>query len=539
MLRKTVLVFCVVSLLAVGSGVRGAPGDLDTTFSGDGRTMVDVGFAVTGESGRHDYAQGVAIQPDGKIVLAGATAVHPANSASADDWAIVRLLRDGTPDATFGEDGIVTTNLGNVYEAAEDLVIQPDGKIVAVGQMHGSPDATVAIRYTSDGELDPGFGDGGIFTHSLPGSDFGHAVALHEDGIVIVGRYDGIGGYDSFVMRLTSDGELDSDPTTGFAEGGVFTSNVGAHDWAHDVAVQDDGMIVVAGTFNWGGSVSGADFYVLRLNANGTPDDDSDGTDFGEAGLATVDWDQRDNYANAVAIDATGRIYAGGSTTPADAPRDMAIAAFTPDGELDPTWSGDGKIVTDFSGLSDDGVYGLAVASDDKLLAASWSNGEAFKVARYLTNGKLDAGFGGDGSVARKASETSGGMARAVATYPNGRIVVAGSATKGGGDDFAVIRLRVDKDPSETTVTVEKGAKKIVARGKVKPNHEGERVVVKLFKKKNGTFKLVEAKGKKLSTQSKYKVAFDRPNANRCMITARFSGDGHHKPSAAADRFGC
>ena len=540
MLRKSA-VLSVSLLLTVASVALGAPADLDTSFSGDGRKLIDVGGTASETINRSDYANAVAVQPDGKIVLAGAAQVFASEAPSNEDWAVVRLLPDGRLDPEFDGDGIVTTDLGNVYEAAEDIVLQ-DGKIVVVGQTHGSaPDQnyTAAVRYDEDGSIDETFGEEGVFRQNMPGSDFGFAGALHEDGIVIAGRYDELGeGMNSFVVRLTHDGDLDSDPTTGFADGGVLTSDMGENDWAHDVSVQGNGKIVVGGTLNWGG-LEDPDFYALRLNADGTPDDDSDVTDFGEGGVATVDWNGRSDHANAIALGPRGRVYVGGLTAPDSGQRDVAIAALTRDGELDDSWSGDGRVRTSFPGPSDDGVYELAVESDGKLVAVSFGNGEGFKVARYLPNGQLDPSFGGDGLIIRPMSQNSGGMVSSVALQPNGRIVIGGNAYNENADDFAVMRLRGDKDVSETTLSIDKTAQKITATGKVKPNHAGESVIVKLFKKQDGNFKTVDTVEPVLTATSQYEATFARPNADACKVTVRFNGDVDHQGSSASDLFAC
>jgi uncharacterized delta-60 repeat protein len=351
---------------------------------------------------------------------------------------------------------------------------------------------------------------------------------------VIAGRYDGMGGHDSYVMRITAGGVLDE---AGFGTGGIFTIDQGGNDQAHDIAVQEgENKVVVVGSYHTGEHYN---MYALRLNEDGTLDDDSDASGFGGDGIATVNWSDQNDIANAIALGPDGTIYAGGLTQPATGPRDVAIARFTSDGRLDDSWSGDGKVRASFPGSSDDGVYGLALQPDGKLAAAAFGNGEGFKLARFLPSGQLDPGFGTDGMTIRRMSPESGGGARAMALYGNRRLVVAGDAYKNGGNDFAVMRLLTAKGATETTLELNKKDDKLVVSGKVTPNHEGESVTVKLFKKKDGDFRLVDSKDDKLSATSRYTATFSRPDASRCKVIARFPGDAHHKPSTASEGFAC
>ena len=127
-------------------------GALDTTFGNFGKATID--FDQGG--GKNDYARAVAVQPDGKIVVAG----------SADgNFALARYAADGTPDSSFSGDGLVTTDLGGT-DAGQGVAIQADGKIVVVGSSGGN---FALARHSASGVLDPSFsGDGLIACSFLP-----------------------------------------------------------------------------------------------------------------------------------------------------------------------------------------------------------------------------------------------------------------------------------------------------------------------------------------------------------------------------------
>ena len=188
-----------------------ADGVLDPTFG--------TGGSVTTDFGGSDVANAVALQTDGKIVVAG---------TSSGNFAVARYTADGVLDATFGTGGLVTTDFGG-DELANAVAIQPDGRIVAAGWnvlagFPNFPDNFVLARYTTDGVLDPTFGSGGRVTTDFGGRyDRAHAMAIYPDGrIIVVGEsFSSFGGNSSdySLARYTASGTLD--PT--FGSGGLVT----------------------------------------------------------------------------------------------------------------------------------------------------------------------------------------------------------------------------------------------------------------------------------------------------------------------------
>jgi uncharacterized delta-60 repeat protein len=304
-------------------------GSLDSTFGTGGKVITQVG-------GIFDSAAAVAIQADGKIVAAGGTAP----GGFCCQFALVRLNRDGTLDASFGNGGTVTTAVGGAASVAA-LAIQGDGRIVAAGGlMFGS--AVVLARYNADGSLDSSFdGDGTVATAFGGVADRASAVAIQEDGRIVAA---GAGGpaNDFILARYLLDGSLDAS----FGTGGKVATDFGGFDRGNAASLQPDGKIVVAGV---GGFF--ARFALARYEVDGNLD-----AGFGSGGKVTTSF-TGDNIesANGVAIQQNGKIVAAGDAF-VGADSSFALARYNPDASLDSTFGNGGKIMTDFGNPADVGV---------------------------------------------------------------------------------------------------------------------------------------------------------------------------------------
>ena len=198
-------------------------GSLDTSFDTDGK--------VTTNFGGNDYGADVQIQTDGKIIVAG---------VSNNDFALARYNTDGSLDTSFGTAGKVTTDLGTNIDYAYEVAIQSDGRIVLAGT---SGNNFALTRYTSTGALDNSFGIGGKVSTDIGSGtfDFGYAIAIQNDGKIIVGGYSE-GNFA--LVRYTNTGALD----TLFNTDGKLTTEF--EGTANSVVIQSDGKIVVAGVSN-------------------------------------------------------------------------------------------------------------------------------------------------------------------------------------------------------------------------------------------------------------------------------------------------
>ena len=198
-----VVVVAVIVSLAFSAVAIAAAGDLDTSFSGDGKQMTDFGF------GADDAASDVVIQADGKIVAAGTAA----GGATGNDFALARYNPNGSLDPSFSGDGRKRLSFGG-DERAFGMAIQANGKIVVVGRAGPADDDFAIARFNPSGSLDPSFsGDGKQTTH-FAGGDGALGVAIKADGkIVVVGsqcadncvfaiaRYNPNGSLDHELLR--------------------------------------------------------------------------------------------------------------------------------------------------------------------------------------------------------------------------------------------------------------------------------------------------------------------------------------------------
>jgi uncharacterized delta-60 repeat protein len=265
-------------------------------------------------------ANDIALQADGKIVVAGAVSVLPGYCCK---FAVARYEADGDPDTTFGDNGVAVLDFAY---GANAVAIQPDGKIVAAGSKWGGGDAMAVARLNSDGSPDTTFGGDGTILATFDGWSEGEDVAIQPDGKIVVvgnaGSYNAPTSTDFALVRYNADGSLD----TSFGDDGEVTTDIGegASNYDHinygrAVAIQADGRIVVGG--------DGVRAAVARYQADGSLD-----TSFGEDGIAMAT--RRMQYLNDLGIDPTGMIIVGGSGFSPQS-GDLALARFDPDGWLD------------------------------------------------------------------------------------------------------------------------------------------------------------------------------------------------------------
>jgi uncharacterized delta-60 repeat protein len=178
-----------------------------------------------------------------------------ATGVGANDFAVLRLTSVGTVDMTFDGDGKQTVDFG-FDDQATGIAIQPDGRIVLGGFIDGGAANFAVARMDAGGTLDPSFDGDGRADTTFGNADFARALALQDDGaIVLAGTTDAGGTEDFAVARFLSDGTLDA----AFSGDGRFTLDLGGQDRANALAIQPDGAYVLAGTTTPG------DFAVARV----------------------------------------------------------------------------------------------------------------------------------------------------------------------------------------------------------------------------------------------------------------------------------
>jgi uncharacterized delta-60 repeat protein len=407
-----VLVAAMVVGVVFSAGAQAAPGDLDLTFSGDGRQRT---------GGDLYAATGVALQDNGKIVVVGVGR----GPNQSDDFALARYNPNGSLDTSFSGDGRQTTDFGE-FDYASGVALQGDGKIVAVGLTSG--DFGVA-RYNPNGSLDTSFSGDGRQTTDFGGLDGATGVALQGDGkIVVVGGAGGRFG-DFALARYNPNGSLD----TSFSGDGRQRTGGDLYE-ATGVALQDNGKIVVVGVGR--GPNQTDDFALARYNPNGSLD-----TRFSGDGKLRTDFGGSDR-ANGVALQGDGKIVAVGVAPGPSQTSDFALARYNPNGSLDTSFSRDGRQRTDFGRF--EGASGVALQGDGKFVAVgSASTGsldDDFVLARYNPNGTRDTSFSGDG---RQTTDFGGfEQASGVALQEDGKIVAVGFTGEGQTpqDNFALAR---------------------------------------------------------------------------------------------------
>ena len=351
----------------------------------------------------------------------------------------------GDLDLTFGVNGRVTTDVvASGIEGAYAIAIEPNGKLVVVGTSQangGIPSDFSAVRYNANGGVDTSFNGTGRITTSFNVLDYAHGVAVQPDGkIVVVGAAGNTGGVPFLfaLARYTANGALD---TTFNSTGKVTTAIGGAYDEASCVAVQNDGKIVVAGS---AANPLKSDFAVVRYNTNGTLD-----TTFNGIGKVTTDVGGLGESDSAVCmvVQPDGKIVVAGNATINGLSR-FALVRYNVGGTLDDAFGNEGIEITDSTSLGDT-LIGMALQADGKIVLGGNSNtgdpeGTYITFARYNPNGVLDTTFAGSGRVSTLLTPTNTAIS-SLALQADGKIVVAGPSPQPVGG-IAVLLARYNND---------------------------------------------------------------------------------------------
>lgn len=471
----------MVAALATGCGGNDLlAGSLDTHFGKASDGTPDGIVSLSLGSG-NDSAKAMAVQADGKVIVAGTST----STGGSSNIVIERFNSDGTLDATFGADGnsdgtpdgVVNLDLGTSSDDAKAVAIQADGKIVVAGNSTptGGSSNVVLARLDKNGKLDATFGadgnadgtpDGVVQVSFGNGDDAVDAIAIQQDGKIVVAgdttSNTGNGSQNMVVARVNANGSLDATFGAGTADGtpdGVVSLSLGAgNDEAKAVAIQANGKIVIAG--NTIGSDNSSNIAVARLNGDGSLDatfgvGNADGT---PDGVVAVSLSNGDDKAKAVALQADGKILVGGVTLAADNSSNVAVARLNSDGTADASFGAgtadgtpDGSVAVSF-GAGDDKLKGLLLQADGKILIAG-SNTAAdgstnAVVARFNSNGALDSSFGEDSSdgtpngVVSISLGSGDDSAEALALQADGKILIAGDhVASDGSSNIFVARL--------------------------------------------------------------------------------------------------
>ncbi len=410
----------------------GPPGTLDATFG--------TGGVVLSTAGLPTAANAMVVQPDGKIVVAGSV-----GDGAAKSFYLVRYNLDGTLDAGFGIGGTVTTVFGAVAGGeARAVVLQADGKIVAVG---GSSGACALARYNADGSLDSAFGNGGmVLSRSARDEVVCTGAMLQTDGKIVAAVLHGPVGYSDLkgsVMRFDPNGSRDSNfGVAGEADFGCQATSCEPTG----VAIRSDGRILVSG-MEWFGAPFGGETRILlaQFDPDGTPD-----PKFGDAGFAVLRVPVYSCFLTGLALDPDGKAVVLVLGSPECG---YALHRLNVDGSLDAGFGINGNPENPMDKFVSGN--GIALQSNGKIVVAGYigeySPDGRFQrsaaVIRYTPSGVLDSGFGNAGVAVTPVAGVA--VENAVASVPDGRIVIAGNVTSDSAQP-GIFVARYFGDPAAT-----------------------------------------------------------------------------------------
>lgn len=460
-------------------------GTRNFVFAQDG--SLDPSFGTAGKvitnAADEDEAYDITIQPDGRIIVVG-------NCKIGDDQDIVliRYNADGTLDNSFDFDGKVITPLEE-NQFAKSVFVQSDQKIIVGGYVTvGTKSDLLILRYHRDGSPDLSFDlDGFVVTNLGSSKDYIYSIAAQPDGKIIVGGSTSNGGgakNDFLLMRYNYDGSIDS--TFGI-DGRTEADFNYSKDYGQAMLFQPDGKIIVAGySANF---EADDDFALARFNSNGFLD-----STFGTNGKVTRDGYGADDQILSIALQVDGKIVAAGRTNVATQ-LDFALMRFNSDGSFDNTFNDSGIVVTS-TGATVEILYKVLLQADQKILVTGYRAGGAsadFVLMRYNTDGSIDSTFDADGIVLTDFGTTSDRAYTAI-IQTDGKIIAAGYTYNGFEYDFAVIRFNQNMVSVETTEELNTST--------LFPNPANNTIYLKLKNTvRQGTMRIISISGQTILTQ--------------------------------------
>ena len=413
----TVLYFSFTCL-----GIAQSPGDLDKTFGNGGK--VNLGIV-----GYYDVAQEVALQKDGKIVVAG---YGMKSLASFKGLSMARYLQNGEMDYDFGNLGVIHKVTMNLEGEVNSVVIQKDDKIVVVGYSISpttNNEEITLVRFTENGKVDKSFGNKGLIVTEISSEkEVGESIAIQPDGkIVVVGTTQHNPSFDVVLVRYDEYGHLDPY----FGIGGIVITDINSGvDIGKSLVIQSDGKLIVSG-FTYVGNK----FFMtlLRYDSNGVLD-----PTFGESGIVITDISGKRGRMD-LALQNDGKIILVGPSE-VEKSHHFTLLRFNKNGSLDKSFGKNGVTKTIIGDYSE--AESVALDSYGNIVVAGTTElgNEAFVVAMYNQNGMLETGFGSNGIVKTNFIENSVDRAHSVIIDNYGNIIVAGE-TKNKYTTFGLVRL--------------------------------------------------------------------------------------------------
>ncbi|MEI6407927.1 MAG: hypothetical protein WCR52_00970 [Bacteroidota bacterium] len=367
------------------------PGALDPTFGQNGAAIISTPDSVhTGAS--------LAIQSDGKILVSGDISNL---SLQGNDIVVTRFFADGSVDPSYGYQGQKRIDILGLYDAPFASATQSDDKLLVAGNSYSNDlnqNIAFVARLNIDGSLDETFGQNGIITFDLgDDEDIFYAIKVLADGKILLGgdTYDKntSTSVDLLLIRLNPDGS----PDTNFGNNGIVKKNFYlGFETIRSLQIQADGKIIAAG-FQFINPAQ-RKIQVERFQVNGATD-----PSFGNNGVKIIDYGSgSDNTAYSIAVQSDQKIIFCGAKGNANSSM-LAVVRLLPGGSFDPDFGVNGQVFTDLGGVVE-GKSLLIQPNGKILVGASYlpnpSSGSGYiNLLRYLENGALDDEFGANGIV--------------------------------------------------------------------------------------------------------------------------------------------
>ncbi len=401
-----------------------APGTLDASFGTDG--------VVTYDSGGYDAARAVTFDSSGRLLVAGYS------TPNADyDMTLWRYDAGGSVDGSFGTNGVATYDGGN-NSYAYALTLDASGNILVAGEINGTNGDMALWRYDASGAPDNTFGsDPGtnLVAYTDGQSSSASAIAVDASGRILVAGYIYSGSYYRMALwRYDENGGPDN--TFGGNSLTNFVTYGGGTSFGKGMVLAASGKILVAGYLNNG---SNDDMALWRYNSDGSPDN-TFGSD-GSTNVVVYDGGSSD-YAQAIALDSSGKILIAGFMHKGAAGYDMGVLRYGSDGAPDNTFGSDsGTNIVTYDGGSSDQAYAVAVDSSNRVLVAgsiSQNSGLDAALWRFDADGQPDGAFGTNGVATYNGGNSD--YAYALALDSSGRVLMAGSSFNSSDSDMALWR---------------------------------------------------------------------------------------------------
>ncbi len=382
-----------------------------------------------------------ALQTDGKIVVAG-------GPDGFSDFMLARYNTDGTLDNSFGNSGVMITDIGSPNDFVNAIVITTDGKIIVGGStLLNGHNQFVLAGYTTEGITDGAFGNNGIVT-----TDFNNfysslsSLALQPDGKIVAAGVTGTNNGDFALARYNADGTAD----LSFNFTGQTTSDFGINDWARSVVISSDGKIYAGGqsldnSYN-------PHFRIARYNADGSPDLSFNS---GAGSVFPVFGDSYELLTN-IRLQNDGKIIAAGHTNLNPSSQDIEMIRINTDGTLDNNFgnTGNGLVIADLNTGSDESDY-LAIQQDGKIVTGGYNSNftntpsYSFTCFRFNADGSPDAGFDTNGSF---IDFVPGGYYTygAIFLQGDGKLLASGDSYNGTTTQVLINRFNANGTPDNT-----------------------------------------------------------------------------------------